>query len=112
MFYAKSTGGFYDEEIHGDAIPEDAVEITREYHKELFEGQSSGKVISSDDKGFPILIAPAQPTPEQTIALKNKENRYYLNSTDWYVIRQIETGVAIPAEVAEKRAAARLSIVE
>jgi hypothetical protein len=35
----------------------------------------------------------------------------YLKSTDWYVTRQSETGVEIPAEVSEKRAAAREAVV-
>lgn len=32
----------------------------------------------------------------------------YLKATDWYVTRNTETGVAIPPEVTEARAAARL----
>lgn len=34
----------------------------------------------------------------------------YLTETDWYVIRNIETGTAIPSEVTEKRKLARLDI--
>ena len=56
MFYAKSTGGFYDAAIHGDNIPSDAVEITSDYRWELISGQSEGKIISSDESGYPILI--------------------------------------------------------
>ena len=32
----------------------------------------------------------------------------YLNSTDWYTARKIETGKEIPQEVLEKRAQARI----
>ena len=56
MFYAKSTGGFYDAAIHGGNIPSDAVEITSDYRWELISGQSEGKIISSDESGYPILI--------------------------------------------------------
>lgn len=35
------------------------------------------------------------------------EARAYLASTDWLVVRQAETGMPVPDEVAEKRAAAR-----
>jgi hypothetical protein len=42
----------------------------------------------------------------------NKQARAYLASTDWYVIRKEETGVAIPQEILDARAAARASIVE
>jgi hypothetical protein len=41
----------------------------------------------------------------------NSESQAYLASTDWYVIRFQETGVAIPADVLAERAAARLRIV-
>jgi hypothetical protein len=56
MFYAKSTSGFYDAEIHGDNIPNDAVEITPEQHAALLNGQSNGKQIVGDENGQPILI--------------------------------------------------------
>lgn len=68
MFYAKSTNGFYDEAIHGDNIPADAVEITTEEHQALLEGQSNGKVIAADKNGKPVLQNPPPPTAEQIIA--------------------------------------------
>lgn len=34
----------------------------------------------------------------------------YLNTTDWYIIRFIETGVPVPAEVTANRAIARESL--
>ena len=61
MYYSAQTGGFYDAAIHGDNIPSDAVEITTVYHTELLNEQSAGKMISSDDKGFPLAITPQQP---------------------------------------------------
>lgn len=68
MFYSKSTGGFYTEEIHGSSIPLDAVEISdSEYHR-LISGQSSGKLIKSDQSGFPILSDRPPPSEEQIIA--------------------------------------------
>lgn len=57
MFYAKSTGGFYTTEIHGDNIPSDAVVITEATHQSLLAGQSSGQVISADATGKPILVS-------------------------------------------------------
>lgn len=62
MKYAKSTNGFYDEAIHGDSIPADAVEITIEEHAALLEGQSHGKRIVADANGFPVLSDPPAPT--------------------------------------------------
>lgn len=62
MRYSKITAGFYDEAIHGDAIPADAVEITAEEHAALLNGQSQGKLIQADNNGRPILIDPPPPT--------------------------------------------------
>lgn len=58
MFYSKSTNGFYAVEVNGDNIPSDSVQISIDTWKELLEGQSSGKIISSDDNGYPILKDP------------------------------------------------------
>jgi hypothetical protein len=40
----------------------------------------------------------------------NNAARAYLASTDWYVVRFIETGIAVPSEVTAQRAAARASV--
>lgn len=69
MFYAKSTGGFYDTAIHGDNIPGDAVEITVEEHAALLAEQSAGKQIQADENGRPIAVSPPPPTIE---ALREK----------------------------------------
>lgn len=68
MFYSKSTGGFYVEELHGVSIPADAVEITAEQHAALLAGQSAGKRISANANGFPVLQDPPPPPPEQILA--------------------------------------------
>lgn len=59
MFYSKSTGGFYAAEIHGDAVPADAVEITADDYAALLAGQSAGKIITADKNGAPVLTDPA-----------------------------------------------------
>jgi hypothetical protein len=69
MFYAASTLGFYSREIHGDKIPSDAVEITRDMYLELLDGQSKGKIISIGVSGLPLLVDPA-PQVLQDDALK------------------------------------------
>lgn len=112
MFYSKTTGGFYDIKIHGDNIPADAVEITNEQHAALLEGQSQGKRIQADENGYPFLADPPAPTEEELQVVKNQEARAYLAATDWYVIRNQETGVAIPEEIAIKRQEAREQIIE
>lgn len=63
--YSASTNGFYSEEMNGDTIPEDAIEITDEEWGALLDGQSEGKLISSDKKGRPVLKDYPAPTAEQ-----------------------------------------------
>lgn len=72
MLYSKNTNGFYLPEIHGDAIPSDAVEITNERHTELLDGQSAGKIITADENGYPILVdpPPAQPFVPQRVTMR------------------------------------------
>lgn len=41
----------------------------------------------------------------------DRQHREYLNSTDWYIIRKMETNIDIPQEILDNRAAARASIV-
>lgn len=58
---------------------------------------------------------PPTPEPEKQISEQEKTNakaRRYLATTDWYVIRKMETGVEIPEDISAARVAARLSIVE
>lgn len=63
--FSKETGGFYLPEIHGDAIPPDAVEVSEEEHAGLMEAQSAGKYICADDNGFPVAMEQPSLSPEQ-----------------------------------------------
>lgn len=58
MFYAKSTGGFYTQEFHGENIPADAIRLTDAKYAELIAGKRTGKQISMDADGYPFLIEP------------------------------------------------------
>lgn len=51
-----------------------------------------------------------KPTSEQHLTQQKAEARQYLNDTDWYVTRKMETGVEIPEDVTIKRAEARALI--
>ena len=54
IFYSKTTGGFYDNQIH-NILPEDAVKITAEYHATLLAGQAQGKTIMPGKDGKAVL---------------------------------------------------------
>ena len=72
MFYSAQTNGFYNAEIHGDAIPSDAVEITESEYDDLLAGQAQGHRITADAQGKPVLTdRGTQPTtPEQIATLR------------------------------------------
>jgi hypothetical protein len=42
----------------------------------------------------------------------NMEAKNYLSSTDWYIIREMDTGEPCPQEIKDLRAAARSRIVQ
>ncbi len=83
MFYSKSTRGFYDYEIHGDNMPEDKIEISAEYHRELFEGQSAGMLITHDENGYPILVPQPEPTAEELAGIMRDYRNDLLKKSDW-----------------------------
>lgn len=87
MYYSAITGGFYDTTIHGDTIPDDAIEISVEDHAALLAAQSSGKQITADDNGYPIAIAPPQPVRTTASLLAD------VASKRW----QVETGGVVVA---------------
>ena len=59
-------------------------------------------------------VLPVNETAEEIAAsaqaIINKESRAYLNATDWYIVRESETGIAVPADVAQARAEARATV--
>lgn len=71
MKYSKSTRGFYEPEIHGNNIPDDAVEITADRYAMLLEAQSAGKVITDDVDGYPVAIDPPPLSLDNCKATKN-----------------------------------------
>ena len=108
MFYSELTGGFYDVAIHGDNIPADAVEITKEQHAALLEGQSQGKVIVAGKGGKPELAEPAGPTPEEIAAAKDTAKRAAFTAESDPLFFKEQRGEVEPgtwlAKVAEIRA--------
>ena len=42
----------------------------------------------------------------------NREARGYLSETDWYIVRNMETGAEVPKEILVKQAEARAAVRE
>ena len=49
---------------------------------------------------------------EDTVGSTNFHARDFLKQTDWYIVRQMETGEAVPVNVLADRAEARENIVD
>jgi len=62
-YYSPSTCGFYTPDIHGDAIPDDAVKISARRHLALLEGQGAGGEIVAGPRG-PIVRMPTSSRAE------------------------------------------------
>lgn len=65
-YYDKKTNGFLVQGVN--LIPEGAINITDEHHKQLLIGQSQGKQIIADKTGKPILID-SQPSAAHVLNL-------------------------------------------
>lgn len=61
------------------------------------------------DEEVELHINPPK-TAEQLKAEAKAEALAYLASTDWYIVRFIDSGVEVPQEVKDKRAEARLLV--
>ncbi|MBO9332921.1 phage tail protein [Achromobacter xylosoxidans] len=66
LYYSPSTRGFYSDDFHGDAIPEDRVELAEERYQALLDGQASGKFIVPGEGGLPVLVD-APPESEESL---------------------------------------------
>lgn len=68
-------------------IPADALEITRELHTALLDGQTAGQVISSDEHGYPLLVDRPAPSPEYFESVERVWRDGQLAATDGVVSR-------------------------
>jgi hypothetical protein len=74
--YSPSTKGFYIDEIHGGDVPDDAVEITPEEHRQLLDAQAEGKSIVFEN-GKPAakhVEPPVEPIADQAARMAANVN--------------------------------------
>lgn len=95
MKYSASTRGFYDVAVHGDAIPADAVDVSKEDHAALVGGQVQGMRIVPDANGFPVL-AEWSPSPAELLARLKTDARQALLDSDKVAARCMKFGVDYP----------------
>ncbi|WP_313801007.1 hypothetical protein [Sphingobium sp.] len=68
LLFSQSAHAFFSRELHGDAVPTDAVSVTPEDHRTLLEGQSQGRTIIAGENGYPCLAKVSKPTVAETRA--------------------------------------------
>jgi hypothetical protein len=86
IYCSKETGLFHDSDL-GDDLPSDAIEISRELHAELLNGQSQFLRISFDTYP-PALIERPPLQAEQLAELERVWRNAQLLKTDGVVARQ------------------------
>ncbi len=102
-FYSASTGGFYTPDIH-PTMPTDVVEITEKYYQSILDGQSTGKLITSDLQGKPVLTDPIiiPPTYQELRAAAYPPVALYLDgivkADDLQVQKYIDECLAVKAK--------------
>jgi hypothetical protein len=92
--------GWYDSEIH-ESIPEPKILVTEEQWQ--ISIHNNHDYCGNDGV---TKYANTEPTSEQKIT----EAKIYLSQTDWYVIREADSGKKMPSEIKTKRAEARQTI--
>lgn len=82
-FYSPSKRGFYNTQTPKNYIPEDVVEITETYWKDLLALQSRGKVIQPNEEGYPVAV-----NYEHTITWEQirQQRDDLLKRSDWVVL--------------------------
>ena len=92
--------GWYDSEIH-ESIPEPKILVTEEQWQ--ISVQNNHNYCGNDGVTKDI-------NTELTVEQKITQARMYLLETDWYVIREADSGKEMPSEIKTKRAEARQTI--
>jgi hypothetical protein len=80
-------------------------ELTKEGNRHIYYLPVSAEGVCTPD-----LVTIDALQAQQDIKIKSQDSIAYLQATDWYVIRKMETGIIVPTEVTSLREAARLNI--
>lgn len=106
MKFAASTGGFYSPDIHGDAIPSDAVDITDTLYAQILDGQAAGKQVVAGKGGKPALADPILSDADLLAACK-RTARARLVATDYTQTPDVTAALKNAADFTSYRTAVR-----
>lgn len=94
-YWSASLNSFCRLDVLGDAMPDDAVELSGDVYLSLLSGQESGKSIATDSNGLPCLQEPPAPSTEQLQAGGRYWRDKSITATDPLVVRhrdEVESG--------------------
>ena len=106
-------GGFYDRPVNG------GTEISVGYWQELLDGQTAGKVIVSDENGYPILSKPRPSLDEARNTMlariraydtSNAVNSFTLNGTAMWLDKAARASLARTLEILEASGADSVTV--
>lgn len=116
------------EEAHAWVVSQESIKAFGKPERWVHEddlsvmGEDKLQAIASEDVGGPdemkkrykfsadYTIESEDITSEILAAVERNQALEYLNETDWYVLRKVETGVEIPDEVRNLRSEARVKL--
>ncbi|MGE8357653.1 MAG: tail fiber assembly protein [Microvirgula sp.] len=101
------SGSHWDREIHGDAIPADAVEITHDEHAALLAGQSAGQRIEADEHGHPVLRDAPGPDDNALASAARARRDALITATDYLLMPDYPISTGQLADVRAYRQALR-----
>lgn len=106
-FYSPGRNAFFDLELHGDQIPDDAIEISDACYEGLMLAQSKGAFIIPGDGGYPVAGEGPAASPAERLAALHASALNALGRSDVTVLRSYESGVPVPPVVIAYRQALR-----
>ena len=89
LYYSYITNSFYDSSIHS-SLPDGCVEIGYDYHQELIDGQSKGKLIIFNDVTKLPELQDKPPLSEEDLKNQTKmQAKKLLLETDWAMLSDV-----------------------
>ena len=110
FYYGTKNGTDYGAYLEPGAL-QTYVELNdNEWLSLVNRANSEGKLIVTDENGYPVLTNPPEPSLKEQTETRIIQLENYLTSTDWYVVRYQETGTPEPEDIRIQRASAREEI--
>lgn len=87
IYFAASTGAFYDKSLWAAELPDDAVLVEGEDHTAQLAAEASGLLRGVNEAGHPVAIEPAPPTIEDLAAQARRRRDQEIIAIQWLIER-------------------------